>query len=330
MSSEEIINSIIKNPQLISTLAEKVYERLKDEIIIKKLEENTQAIKELQTIIAELQKSVNENTKALGEHSKAVQELQKTVNEHSEAIKGLQNAINEHSKAIQELQKAVNENSKAIQELQKAVNEHSKVLEEHSKAIQELQKAVNEHSEAIKSLQNAVNENTKAVQELQKTVNEHSEAIKGLQNAINEHSKAIQELVNEQKKLSVEIGSFTSRAGKNMEKTMLMLYKKALELHGVDPDKVIHGNIIDTLGVIEKNRIFEVDFYETNDYIYVFEIKNFADEGAYEQMLNRKKLFSALYTKPLKLFLVANYVRKDIRELLEKEGVIVISSVDVD
>ena len=267
MSSEEIINSIIKNPQLISTLAEKVYERLKDEIIIKKLEENTQAIKELQTVIAELQKSVNENTKALGEHSKAVQELQKTVNEHSEAIKSLQNAINEHSKAIQELQKAVNENSKAIQELQKAVNEHS---------------------------------------------------------------KAIQELVNEQKKLSVEIGSFTSRAGKNMEKTMLMLYKKALELHGVDPDKVIHGNIIDTLGVIEKNRIFEVDFYETNDYIYVFEIKNFADEGAYEQMLNRKKLFSALYTKPLKLFLVANYVRKDIRELLEKEGVIVISSVDVD
>ena len=281
MSSEEIINSIIKNPQLISTLAEKVYERLKDEIIIKKLEENTQAIKELQTVIAELQKSVNENTKALGEHSKAVQELQKTVNEHSEAIKSLQNAINEHSKAIQELQKAVNEHSKAIQELQKAVNENSK-------AIQELQKAVNEHS------------------------------------------KAIQELVNEQKKLSVEIGSFTSRAGKNMEKTMLMLYKKALELHGVDPDKVIHGNIIDTLGVIEKNRIFEVDFYETNDYIYVFEIKNFADEGAYEQMLNRKKLFSALYTKPLKLFLVANYVRKDIRELLEKEGVIVISSVDVD
>ncbi|MDT7862598.1 MAG: hypothetical protein RRA45_10365, partial [Saccharolobus sp.] len=173
-------------------------------------------------------------------------------------------------------------------------------------------------------------EHSKAIQELQKAVNENSKAIQELQKAVNEHSKAIQELVNEQKKLSVEIGSFTSRAGKNMEKTMLMLYKKALELHGVDPDKVIHGNIIDTLGVIEKNRIFEVDFYETNDYIYVFEIKNFADEGAYEQMLNRKKLFSALYTKPLKLFLVANYVRKDIRELLEKEGVIVISSVDVD
>ncbi|QGA68569.1 hypothetical protein [Sulfolobus sp. E11-6] len=264
----------------------------------------------------ELQKVVNE-------HSKAIQDLQKAVNEHSEAIRGLQKAVDEHTKAIQDLQKAVIEHSKAIQDLQKAVNENSK-------AVQELQKVVNEHSRAIQELQKAVDEHTKAIQDLQKAVNEHSEAIRGLQNAVNEHSKVIQELVYEQRKLSVEIGSFTNRAGRNMEKTILMLYKKALELHGVNADKVIHGNIIDTLGVIEKDRVFEVDFYETNDYIYVFEIKNFADEGAYEQMLNRKKLFSALYNKPLKLFLVANYVRKDIRELLEKEGVIVISSVDFE
>ncbi|QGA53777.1 hypothetical protein GFS03_03820 [Sulfolobus sp. E5-1-F] len=309
MSNEEIINTIIKNPQLISALAEKVYDKLKDEIVIKKLEENTQAIKELQIVIVELQKNVNEHNRILGEHSKAIQDLQKAVNEHSEAIRGLQIAVNENTKAIQDLQKTVDEHTKAIQELQKSVNEHTK-------AIQDLQKAVIEHS--------------KAIQDLQKAVNEHSEAIRGLQNAVNEHSKVIQELVYEQRKLSVEIGSFTNRAGRNMEKTILMLYKKALELHGVNADKVIHGNIIDTLGVIEKDRVFEVDFYETNDYIYVFEIKNFADEGAYEQMLNRKKLFSALYNKPLKLFLVANYVRKDIRELLEKEGVIVISSVDVE
>ncbi|WP_009989060.1 hypothetical protein [Saccharolobus solfataricus] len=37
MSNEEIIDTIIKSPQLISALAEKVYEKLKDEIVIKSL-----------------------------------------------------------------------------------------------------------------------------------------------------------------------------------------------------------------------------------------------------------------------------------------------------
>ncbi|TRM86108.1 hypothetical protein DJ526_10225, partial [Sulfolobus sp. A20-N-G8] len=100
--------------------------------------------------------------------------------------------------------------------------------------------------------------------------------------------------------------------------------------HGINPNNVKHGSIVDTLGIIDKGRIFEVDFYETDDYVYVFEVKNFADEGALEQILIRKKLIPQLFNKPVKLFLIANYVEKKIKEELEKEGVTIITSIVVE
>ncbi|MBW9141649.1 MAG: hypothetical protein K1T65_08225, partial [Candidatus Aramenus sp.] len=59
---------------------------------------------------------------------------------------------------------------------------------------------------------------------------------------------------------------------------------------------------------------------------YVFEVKNYADEGVLEQMRNRVKLFSAIYKKPVKFFIVSNYIEKDVKEEAEKEGAVVITS----
>ncbi len=112
-------------------------------------------------------------------------------------------------------------------------------------------------------------------------------------------------------------------AGKGLERSIMNVYEEALKLHGVDPSNVKHGKIKDTIGVVDKE--FEVDFYETNDYIYVFEVKNYADEGVLEQMRNRV-IFSAIYKKPVKFFIVSNYIEKDVKEEAEKEGAVVITS----
>ncbi|AHC52039.1 hypothetical protein SUSAZ_08990 [Sulfolobus acidocaldarius SUSAZ] len=251
--SDDMVKKLLEDPKFISTLVSKIYDRLKDEVVIKRLEENTEAIRNLQ-----------------------------------QGIMGLQEAIKQQGGSIKSLQETV--------------KQQGEILREHSEAIKNLQETVKQHSEAIRGLQ---------------------EAVKQLSNDIKEVSKLTI-------KLSTEIGSFTNRAGKGLEKTIMMVYKEALELHGIDPEKVKHGNIVDTIGVIDKGRIFEVDFYETNDYVYVFEIKNFADEGALEQMVVRKKLIPQLFNKPVKLFLVANYVDKKVKEELEKEGVTIISSMVVE
>jgi len=290
--SGRIADEILNNPQLLSVLAEKIYEKLKDEIVIKKLEENSEIIKALQEEIRK--------------HSEVIASLQQTVNRHTEAIVSLQ-------QAVKSLQETVDRHTEAIKSLQEAVKKQGE-------AIASLQETVNRHTLAIEGLQEAVKKQGEAIASLQQTVKKHGEAIEALQ-------KAVLRLGREVKKLSVEVGSFTNRAGKGMEKAMLKLYKKALELHGVDPRRVVHGFIIDDEGVIEKGKVFEVDFYETNDYVYVFEIKNLADKGAYDQIIIRKKLFSTKYkNKKIKIFLVANFVDKNVKKKLEEEGVEIIAS----
>ncbi|WP_061972194.1 methyl-accepting chemotaxis protein [Sulfolobus acidocaldarius] len=333
--SDDMVKKLLEDPKFISTLASKIYDRLKDEVVIKRLEENTEAIRNLQQGIMGLEEAVRQQ-------GGSIKSLQETVKQHSEAIRGLQEAVKqqgeilrEHSEAIKSLQETVKQHSEAG--LQEAVKQQGEILREHSEAIKSLQETVKQHSEAIRGLQEAVKqqgeilrEHSEAIKSLQETVKQHSEAIKGLQEAVKQLSNDIKEVSKLTIKLSTEIGSFTNRAGKGLEKTIMMVYKEALELHGIDPNKVKHGNIVDTLGIIDKGRIFEVDFYETNDYVYVFEIKNFADEGALEQMLVRKKLVPQLFNKPVKLFLVANYVDKKVKEELEKEGVTIISSMVVE
>ncbi|BFI74485.1 hypothetical protein [Sulfurisphaera ohwakuensis] len=276
--SEKIVDEILNNPQLLSVLAEKIYGKLKDEIVIKKLEENSESIRA----------------------------LQEEIKKHTEAIQALQ-------QAVQSLQETVKKQGEAIQSLQETVDKHTQ-------AIVSLQEIVKKQGEAIEALQDAVKKQGEAIQALQDAVKKRGEAIEALQ-------KAVLRLGREVKRLSIELGGFTNRAGKGMERAMLKLYRKALELHGVDPKRVVHGKIVDDEGVIEKGKVFEVDFYETNDYVYVFEIKNFADKGTYDQIIVRKKLFSAKYKdKKVKIFVVANFVDKRVKKKLEEEGVEIIAS----
>ncbi|TRM80880.1 hypothetical protein DJ524_06025 [Sulfolobus sp. D5] len=274
IETDEMIEKLLNDPKFISALANKIYDKLKDEVVIKKLEENSSAIKSLQETI----KSLEETVKQQGE---AIKSLQETVKKQGEILK---------------------EHGEAIKSLQDAIKQQGEILKEHGEAIKSLQEAVKQQGEAIKSLQEAVKEQGEAIRENSKLMS----------------------------KLATEIGSFTSRAGKGLERTIMMVYKEGLELHGINPNNVKHGSIVDTLGVIDKGRIFEVDFYETDDYVYVFEVKNFADEGALEQILIRKKLVPQLFNKPVKLFLIANYVERKIKEELEKEGVTIITSIVVE
>ncbi|MDT7876879.1 MAG: DUF3782 domain-containing protein, partial [Sulfolobaceae archaeon] len=212
---------------------------------------------------------------------------------------------------------------KAVEKLEATVENHSKAIEGLQRAVEKLEVTVENHSKAIEGLQ-------RAVEKLEVTVEQHSKAIEKLEKAVDQHSKVIEGLQKEMTKLSTEIGGFTSRAGKAIERTILNIYKEALLLHGVDPTNVKHGKIKDTLGVVDKDKEFEVDFYETDDYVYVFEVKNYADEAVLEQMRNRVKLFSALYKKPVKFFIVANYVEKSVKEEAEKEGATVIASYVIE
>lgn len=78
----KVVDEILRNPHLISAIADKVYEKLKDEIVIKRLEENTKSIQLLQETIRSLQEEVKR-------HSEAITSLQQEVKKQGEAIVSL-------------------------------------------------------------------------------------------------------------------------------------------------------------------------------------------------------------------------------------------------
>ena len=363
--SEDIVRALVGNEEFYKKLIEMIYERLKNEVVLNRLDEINKVLNELSNAVQkntdhivllwekldQHEGALRQLMEALRDQGIAIKEMQKVLQIHSQKIEELQKAVEkqgqileQHSKVIEGLQRAVEQHSKAIEGLQKAVERLENITEQHSKAIEGLEKAVENHSKAIEGLQRAVEklevtvENhskaieglQRAVEKLEVTVEQHSKAIEKLEKAVDQHSKVIEGLQKEMTKLSTEIGGFTSRAGKAIERTILNIYKEALLLHGVDPTNVKHGKIKDTLGVVDKDKEFEVDFYETNDYVYVFEVKNYADEAVLEQMRNRVKLFSALYKKPVKFFIVANYVEKSVKEEAEKEGATVIASYVIE
>ncbi|QGA53860.1 hypothetical protein GFS03_04340 [Sulfolobus sp. E5-1-F] len=359
--SEDIINEILNNPTLLDKITSVISERIKNDIILQRLtkleesvvtlakvvQENNQQIasvwKKLGDIeneigkiyrlleehskrIEELAKRVEEHSKILEEHSKRIEELTKRVEEHSrileehsKRIEELTRRVEELAKRIEEHSKILEEHSKRIEELAKRVEEHSKILEEHSKRIEELTKRVEEHSRILEEHSKRIEELTRRVEELAKRIEEHSKILE-------EHSKRIEELTKAFLKLKVSFESFTSRAGIHVQRTLMELYKEALKLHGVDPSSVKHGYIVDEVGVIEKGRKFEVDFYETNDEIRLFEVKNLGDTDGIEQLIVRKKILESKGTKKqIKMYLVCNSIPKKVLLKAKKEGIIVIA-----
>jgi len=317
--TEEAVRRLAKDEEFVRKVADLLYDRLKNDVVLGKLEE-------LEKLIGKLTESVRNNTdhivliwEKLGETDREIAEMTKAIESNTESIRnlqeqmtGVQQTLERHSKAIESMQQTLERHSKAIESMQQT-------LERHSKAIESMQQTLERHSKAIESMQQTLERHSKAIESMQQTLERHSKAIESMQQTLERHDQLLL-------KLATEIGSFTMRAGKGLERAILNVYKEAMRIHGIDVDRVVHGKIRDTMGVVDKDKEFEVDFYETDDYVYVFEVKNYADEGVVEQMRNRVKLFSALYRKPVKFYVVANFVEGKVKEEVEREGATVIAS----
>ncbi|EWG06651.1 MAG: hypothetical protein ASUL_08559 [Candidatus Aramenus sulfurataquae] len=250
MSQEDLVQRILNDPKLLSALADKVYERIRDDVIIKKIEELEKVVRAFQDEMARMREEFEKRFEA---------------NQH------------EMARMREEFEKRFEANQE----------ENRKIWQELARMREEFEKRFEANQE----------ENRKIWQEI--------------------------------KLLRIAFSSFTSRAGRHIEKTIMELYKEALKLHGVDPSKVKHGKITDEKGIVYKGRTYEVDFYETNDYVYLFEVKNFADEGAIEQLDIREKLFTSMYNKPVKKFLIANTIEAKVKREAEQRGITVIAGLVV-
>ena len=117
--------------------------------ILKRLDENTAAIRDLQGQVAGLQRQM------VGLQEQVVA-LQRQAAEHSKAVRDLQRQVADNTAAIRSLQEQVAEHSKAVRDLQEQVVALQRQVADNTAAIKQLQEQVAEHSKAIMSLQRTV------------------------------------------------------------------------------------------------------------------------------------------------------------------------------
>jgi len=319
---EDIASRILSDPNVLERIAEKVYDRIKNEVIIKRLEMMEETLRVLveetkntnkriemqQEEIKKIWQSIEENTNAIRELREENKKIWQSIEDHSKRIEENTNAIRELREENKKIWQSIEENTNAIRELREENKKIWQSIEENTNAIRELR-------EENKKIWQSIEENTNAIRELQEQFNKMYERFE----------RESKETRKEIERLRISFDSFTSRAGRYIERTIMEVFKEALVIHSIDPSKIEHGKIIDEVGIIKKGREYEVDFYETDGIIYIFEVKNFADEGALEQLEVRRKLFQAKYNKPVKAYLICNSIEKHVKEMMEKEGIIVIT-----
>jgi hypothetical protein len=240
--------------------------------------------------------------KARTEELKDVAEAIKTLADYVK--KGFE-IIEEHSKRIEEHSKKIEEHSKRIEELSRRIEEMNKVLMEHSRRLEEL---------------------TKAVQEQGKIIAEHSKILAEHSRRLEELSKRIEELTREVGKQSVVLGSIGRRWGRDLEKTVLKLYRYVLEERGIIPEKIEKFTYIDTDGryYVKGSRI-EFNIYIHNDRVYLVEIKSHADVEDVEWLYKRAEIYEKIRgRKPDKLLLIAIHIDEDAYERAKDLGIEVI------
>jgi len=320
--SEEAARKLLADEEFIGKIVEKVYDKLRNDELLKK---SDQILKMISESVGRIER-IEEENKRIWQEIQSTKEEIKRINERIERIEEENKRINERIERIEEENKRINERIERIEEENKRINERIERIEEENKRI-------NERIERIEEENKRINERIERIEEENKRIWQEIQSTKEEIKRINERIERIEEentkIWKEIQRMNISFSSFTSRAGHYIERTIMELYKEALSLHGIDPSAVRHVTIIDEKGVVSKGRKFEVDFYETDDAIYVFEVKNFADEGAVEQLEIREKVFQSLYQKPIRLFLIANTIEEEIKETAESMGITVIAGLVV-
>jgi len=199
-----------------------------------------------------------------------------------------------------------------IKEIEERLEEHSKVLQEHSRILQEHSKILQEHSKRLEELTNAIREHSKRLEEL--TI------------AVQGHGKRLEELTKVIGELKTAIGSIGRRWGRDLEKTIIELYRHVLAERGVIPEKIERFVYEDRDGrYYVKGSKIEFDIYAHDEKVYLIEVKSHADVEDVEWFYKRGEIYEKITgRKPDKLILIAVNIDVDAYERARELGVEVI------
>jgi hypothetical protein len=152
---------------------------------------------------------------------------------------------------------------------------------------------------------------------------EHSKILREHSRILEEHGKRLEELTRAIGELKVSVGSLGRTWGRDLERTVLELYRQTLEERGVEPGKVEKYVYTDFKGeYLARGARIEVDVYVHNEKVYLIEVKSHAEVDDVEWFYKKAQIVEKILGKAAeKLIIVAVNIDKEALERAKQLGI---------
>jgi hypothetical protein len=168
-------------------------------------------------------------------------------------------------------------------------------------------------------------QHTNILQQHSKLLEEHSKLLE-------RHEKRLEELARAVGELKVAVGSLGRRWGRDLERTVLELYRHALEERGVEPGKVEKFVYTDVDGrFYRRGAKVEVDVYIHNGGMYLVEVKSHAELDDVEWFYEKAGIVEKILgRKAAKLIIVAVNIDKEALHRAQELGIEAVYGAVID
>jgi len=188
------------------------------------------------------------------------------------------------------------------------LREHRRILEEHSKILEKHTKILEEHTRILEEHSKILREHTKILEEHSAMLKEHGVTLK-------DHSRMLGEL-------KVMVGSMGRRWGRDLEETVLTIYKDELAQRGLDVRLARKFSYVDVDGRFGlKGNVYEFDVIIEGDGVTVIEVKSRATRDDVVWFYEKVRRVESLLGNVKRLLVVAVNIDKEALERAQELGV---------
>jgi hypothetical protein len=167
---------------------------------------------------------------------------------------------------------------------------------------------------------------------IERRLEEHTRILGEHTRVLGEHARRLEELTKVVGELKVAVGSLGRRLGRDLERTILELYRYALKEMGVEVDRVERFTYRDVDGrYYRRGAVIEVDVYTHDRATYLVEVKPHADCDDVEWFYEKAGVVERILgRKADRLILVAVNIDREALERARELGVDVVYGGVVD
>jgi Uncharacterized conserved protein containing a coiled-coil domain len=193
-----------------------------------------------------------------------------------------------------------------------------------------------EVAEAVKLLASYMKEGFekifKTLEQHTRILEQHSKLLEEHSKLLERHERRLEELTKAVGELKVAIGSLGRRWGRDLERTVLELYRHALEERGVEPGKVEKFIYTDIEGrFYRRGARIEVDVYIHDGKMYLVEVKSHAELDDVEWFYEKAGIVERILgRKAEKLIIVAVNIDKEALQRAQELGIDAVYGAVID